>query len=194
MLQLVRKHLARRRMRVLRAMRRLKRREDGSAAIEFGFVAFPFLALVFAILETAIVFFASQSLETAVADSGRLIMTGQAQTQGFDKAAFKNSVCARIFALFDCQAGLIVDVKTYPNFPSIDYSLPLDASGNFQDNTVYQPGNPSDIVVVRLFYQWPIYVAKLQNMDGKKRLLAATLAFRNEPFAAPPPSPPPPGP
>ena len=45
-------------------------------------VAAPFLALVFAILETAIVFFAGQTLETAAADSARLIMTGQAQTTG----------------------------------------------------------------------------------------------------------------
>jgi hypothetical protein len=172
-------------------MRRLKRREDGSAAVEFAWVAWPFLALVFAILETAIVFFASQSLETAVADSGRLIMTGQAQTQGFDKAAFKNSVCSRILLFFDCQAGLFVDVKTYPSFPAIDFSLPKDAAGNFQDNTVYQPGTAGDIVVVRLFYQWPTYVAKLQNLSTKYRLLSATLAFRNEPFTAPPPSPPP---
>ena len=65
------------------AARRLLRQQDGAAAIEFGLVAAPFLALVFAILETAIVFFAGQALETAAADSARLIMTGQAQTQGY---------------------------------------------------------------------------------------------------------------
>ena len=42
-------------------------------------------------------------------------------------------------------------------------------------------------MVVRLFYQWPIYVSLLQNMSGNKRLLVATAAFRNEPFGAPPP-------
>ena len=57
----------------------------------------------------------------------------------------------------------------------------------------YQPGGPGDIVVVRLFYQWPIYVSLLSNMTGNNRLLVATSAFRNEPFGAPspPPSPPP---
>ena len=40
-------------------------------------------------------------------------MTGQAQTQGFDQAAFKNAVCAKIYGLFDCQNGVYVDVKTY---------------------------------------------------------------------------------
>lgn len=45
----------------------------------------PFLALLFAIMETGLIFFTGQALETAVADSARLIMTGQAQTQGFDQ-------------------------------------------------------------------------------------------------------------
>ena len=97
----------------LRATRRLARKEDGAAAVEFGLVAAPFLLLVFAIMETAIVFFAGQALETAVADSARLIMTGQAQTQGFNQSAFKNAVCARIYGLFDCANGVYVDVKTY---------------------------------------------------------------------------------
>src|SRR5262245_23107316 len=79
-----------RRLATAGAVRRLARQQDGAAAVEFGLVAAPFLALVFAIMETAIVFFAGQALETAVADSSRLIMTGQAQNAGFNAAAFKN--------------------------------------------------------------------------------------------------------
>ena len=45
---------------------------------------------MFAIMETALVFFASQTMETAVADSARLIMTGQAQQQGFSQQQFKD--------------------------------------------------------------------------------------------------------
>jgi Flp pilus assembly protein TadG len=186
----MRKRVARRRLLALRAMRRLARKEEGTAAIEFGMVAAPFLLLTFAIMETALVFFAGQTLETAVADSSRLIMTGQAQQQGFSQAAFKNAVCARIYGLFDCANGVRIDVKTFPNFASIDLSPPLDAAGNFQENMSYQPGGASDIVVVRLFYKWPIYVSLLQNMSGNQRLLIATSAFRNEPFGATPPTPP----
>jgi Flp pilus assembly protein TadG len=167
-------------------MRRFAREQSGVAAVEFGFVALPFLAVIFAILETSLVFFAGQALESAVADSARLIMTGQAQQQGFDKAAFKNSVCAKIYGLFDCQAGLYLDVKTFPSFASITMPTPLDDDGKFVDNTTYTPGGPGDIVVVRMFYQWPIYVSllDLSDMAGGKRLLIATAAFRNEPYAA----------
>ncbi len=155
-------------------------------AVEFALVAAPFLALVFAIMETAIVFFASQALETATSDSARLIMTGQAQSQGLDAATFKQSVCAKIFGLFNCANGVYVDVKTYSSFSSIDTSLPIDANGNLKTNFSYQPGGPGDIVVVRLIYQWPVYVSllglNLSDMSGSKRLLVGTAAFRNEPY------------
>jgi Flp pilus assembly protein TadG len=182
MLQLMNKRFARRRLLAIRTMRRLARKQDGTAAIEFGMVAAPFLLLVFAIIETALVFFAGQTLETAVADSARLIMTGQAQNQGFDQTAFKNAVCAKIYGLFDCANGVKVDVKTYASFGAINLAPPLDADGNFQNTMNYQPGGPGDIVVVRLFYQWPVFVTLLQNMAGNKRLLIATSTFRNEPY------------
>src|SRR5436305_7484736 len=180
------KRLTRARMINVRIVRRFARGEDGAAAVEFAMVAAPFLALMFAIMETALVFFASQTLETAVADSARLIMTGQAQSQSFSQAQFKTSVCAKISGLFDCAGGLQIDVKTYSSFGSVDNSAPLDANGNLKTNFGYHPGGPGDIVVVRLMYQWPVYASllgfNLGNMAGNKRLIMATAAFRNEPY------------
>src|SRR5438270_124247 len=154
--------------------RRFIRHQDGAAAVEFAMVAAPFLAMTFAIIETAIVFFAGQALETAGVDSARLIMTGQAQTQGFDQTKFKQAVCARIFGLFNCNGSLYIDVKSYTSWSSVNTSLPVDASGNVQSGTFgYQPGGPSDIVVMRLMNQWPIYVSllgpSLSNSAGHQR-------------------------
>src|SRR5215472_12297774 len=91
---------------------RLIERQEGTAAVEFAIVAAPFLALVFAIMETALVFFAGQALETAVAQSSRWIMTGQAQTAaggGFQASDFSNKVCSYVTGLFNC-AGIMVNV------------------------------------------------------------------------------------
>ena len=167
--------------------RRFARQQDGAAAIEFALVAAPFLAMVFAIMETAVVFFAGQALETAGSDSARLIMTGQAQTQGFDQAKFKQAVCARIYGLFSCNSGLYVDVKNYSSFAAINTAKPIDSNGNVQTGSFgYAPGGPGDIVVVRLMYQWPVYVSllglNLSDSAGSKRLLMSTIAFRNEPY------------
>jgi Flp pilus assembly protein TadG len=169
-----------------RMVRRFLRRKDGAVAVEFAMVAAPFLALVFAILETAIVFFAGQTLETATADSARLIMTGQAQKSGFSQAQFKQEVCSRVYGLFDCVNGVQVDVRTYAAFSAINNAKPVDANGNLTVTPTYSPGGPGDIVVVRLLYQWPVYVSllglNLSDVANSKRLIMATAAFRNEPY------------
>ena len=43
---------------------------------------------MYAIIQTAVVFYKRQVLETATADAARLIMTGQAQKQGLNEAEF----------------------------------------------------------------------------------------------------------
>ncbi len=166
-------------------VRALRRRDDGAVAVEFGLVLAPFLAVLFAILETAMVFFAGQTLETAVATSSRLILTGQAQNGGLNQATFKEAVCARIYGLFDCADGLTVDVKKYTVFADADLRRPVDEDGNVKPGS-YDPGGPCEIVVVRLIYQFPVYAAfmgyDLSDMSGNKRLLVATSVFRNEPY------------
>jgi Flp pilus assembly protein TadG len=169
-----------------RFLRRFGRAQDGAAAVEFALVAAPFLALLFAIIETAFVFFAGQSLEYAVAQAGRLVMTGQADAAGFDQTAFKNAVCAKVVALFDCQAKLYANVQTYASFAAASTTPPYQNGQLDTTRMNYTPGNPGDIVVVSLYYQWPIYVSlfsnALANQSGNNRLLIATSAFRNEPY------------
>ena len=167
-------------------LRRFRRNRRGSAAVEFALVAPLFFGLLFAIIELAMVFFASQVLETATQDSARMIMTGQAQNASFTQAQFKNLVCSKLTVMFDCVNGVSIDVRSYPQFSSINIADPIDADRKFVPPNNYLPGNPGDVVVVRLFYQWPLYVTGLgfniANISGSKRLLTATAAFQNEPY------------
>ena len=174
-----------RRLLPARLARRFVRQQDGAAAVEFALVAAPFLALVFALLETAFVFFASQTLEAIAADAARLVMTGQAQTANYTKEDFKAAVCTRVTGLFDCANNMTVNVKTYANFAAYSYTPPV-TGGVLNTTEAYTPGGPGCIVVVTLYYQWPIYVSMyntaLSNLNGNKRLLVATSVFRNEPY------------
>jgi Flp pilus assembly protein TadG len=168
-------------------LRRFARAKSGAAAVEFALVAVPFLALLFAIIETALVFFANQALEYAVAQSSRLILTGQAQDANLDQASFKTKVCESVTALFDCANKLQVNVQDYSKFADASTTPPYDSNGQLDTSKlVYQPGGPNDVVVVSLYYQWPIYVrllnGNLSNQNGNNRLLIATAAFRNEPY------------
>jgi Flp pilus assembly protein TadG len=176
-------------------LRRFRRNRGGSAAVEFALVAPVFFALLFAIIETALMFFASQVLETVTANSARMVLTGQAQTAGYLTGSdFKSGVICQLGSvanvLFDCTNGIYIDVESYSSFGSVPFNSQIDASNNFINNMKYCPGNGGDIVVVRLFYQWPLFVTGLgyniANLSGSKRLLAATAAFRNEPFLANP--------
>jgi Flp pilus assembly protein TadG len=166
-------------------LHRFRRNRRGDAIVQFALVAPVFFALLFAIMETAIMFFASQVLETITQNSARMILTGQAQTASYTQSQFKTYVCGQIPALFNCTS-LYVDVEAYNSFSSISINSQVDGSGNFINNMQYSPGGPGDIVVVKLFYQWPIFVTGLgyniSNMSGNQRLLVATAAFQNEPF------------
>jgi Flp pilus assembly protein TadG len=170
--------------------RRFRRSRRGSAAVEFALVAPVFFALLFAIIETGLVFFADQVLETVTQDSARMIQTGQAQSAAYTQAQFKTYVCTQVPALFNCN-NIYVDVQSYKNsFSNVVISTQIDGTNNFINNMKYCPGNASDIVVVRLFYQWPLFVTGLgyniSNLAGSMRLLSATAAFQNEPFLANP--------
>ncbi len=166
---------------------RFLRDDNGVTTIEFAFVAVPFIALMFAILETAIVFLAGQVLETAVGNAGRFVRTGQAQSGGITAAEFKANICADVFNLFDCEAGLKIDVRTFPTFDSVDVTAPKDEDGNFDpEDFDFAIGEAGDIVLVRAYYEWPVIVPRLgndlANLPNGKHLLGAAAAFKNEPF------------
>jgi Flp pilus assembly protein TadG len=160
---------------------------NGSAAVEYAMVSLPFLGLVFAIIQTAIIFMAQQQLETATEQAGRLILTGQAQNASLTQTQFATKVCNQISALFNCNK-LMIDVETATAFSSAVTSAPtLTFSGNTVTNTwLYEPGNPGDIVVMRVMYQWPLVKGplsfNLSNLSNGNRLLMATAVFRNEPY------------
>jgi hypothetical protein len=95
-------------------------------------------------------------------------------------------VCSQVPALFSCP-NIYIDVQNYKSsFANITISSQIDGNSNFINNMQYNPGGPCDVVVVRLFYQWPLFVTGLgydiSNLTGHKRLLSATAAFKNEPY------------
>jgi Flp pilus assembly protein TadG len=169
-------------------LRRFVRHSEAMTTVEFGFLAAPFVTTLFAILQTAFLFFAGQTLETATATSARLIFTGQAQLAGWSAAQFKSEVCNQIHGIFNCSSGVYVDVETYSSFAAVDTGLPI-SNGSLNTSALgYNPGGPGDIVMLRVYYQYPVFVSllgfNLANLSGGQNLLAATAVFKNEPYAA----------
>ena len=168
---------------------RFRRNRRGSAAVEFALIAPLFFCMLFAILETAIVFFAGQVLENATLETARLILTRQAQTSALTEADFKSNLCDRIKVMFNCQGNLgalTVDIKSFAPGATFTITDPIVA-GSLTGPFVYAlpPSGSPNTIVVRAFYQWPLFVTRLGydigNLNGGKRLLSATAAFHVEP-------------
>ena len=162
----------------------LLRAESGATAVEFAFVAAPFLALLYAILETALVFFAQQVLQTATTQAARAIMTGQAQSQSMTATQFQQSVCTHATTLFNCS-NVYVTVNTFSSFSSVSMPSPIQ-NGKFSGASMsYSPGGPGDIEIVQVYYPWPVFSGPLgfalSNTSNGNDVLIATAAFRNEP-------------
>jgi Flp pilus assembly protein TadG len=178
--------------RLLPIAKRFDNNEKGSTVVEFALVAIPFFACFFAIVEIGLVFFAGQVLETAVGDAGRLILTGQAQSQNFQLSDFKNRICTTsVQTLFNCS-NIAVDVRPATSFSTADFSMPTNATTHMLDTSSfgYANTNPCDIVVVRVIYEWPTFVRGL-GLDlasaasaSHKHILMSTAAFRNEPYSS----------
>lgn len=166
-------------------LHRFRRDTSGTTAIEFGIVATPFFALMIALIEVSLVFFANFTLENAVDKAARLIRTGQAQEQGFSEAQFKQSICDGVSGVYDCIGGLKLDVTKFSDFAGVSLPDPLDADGELRNDFGFDPGTAGDVIIVRAFYEWSLianFPGGLGNMPSGGRLLTATAAFRNEPF------------
>lgn len=129
---------------------------------------------------------------------------GTPKTDSQKLAAFKKTLCdpappngvrSMLTYLFDC-AKITVDVRSYAKcFSGADMASPI-VNGKVDPNFTaqYSPGGPTDVVVVRVMYPWDTWVVgwpyrglsilmDFSNIDGNRRLLLASAAFRNEPFA-----------
>jgi Flp pilus assembly protein TadG len=169
------------------SIRRFWRRRDGVAAMEFGLVVVPFLALILAILQVALVTLAQSVLETATEESTRLILTGQASAQNMSQTQFVNLVCSNLVSMFNCS-NLMVDVQSVGSFATANTAAPtltFNGNGSVSNAWSYNLGSAGSIVVARVMYQWPILLGplgiNLSNLSNGNHLLLATAVFENEP-------------
>jgi Flp pilus assembly protein TadG len=161
----------------------------GATAVEFALVAAPFLAITVALIQTFLVFFAQGMLETVVRNTGRLIMTGQVQSQQMTANAFKTNVCNQGAILFTC-ANLLVDVQVASQWSAANTGMPVltfNGSGGVTNVWQFNPGTAGDIVVVRVMYLWPVFFGpiafNMANQPNGTRMIMASAAFQNEPAA-----------
>lgn len=192
-------------------LRRFRRSQDGVAAVEFAFVAAPFLALLFAIFETALMFWTNQILEESLSQVSRSLVTGQSRTLytgatgTVNATKFRNNICALApTGLIDCSK-LYIDVRVYNSFAAATSgtsgSNPVAGGGLNTTGFTYTQPQGNDIVVVRAVLDYNLFLtgwasAGLANIGppgSGRRGIVVSMAFRAEPFVASGATPPPAG-
>ncbi len=172
----------------------------GATALEFAILGIPFMALLFGIIELAVIFFIGSIIEHATAEASRDIRTGEFQSAGNSSAAFKDAICANMSGVGSCD-NLRVDVISAATGKFTDLSLPSspeECTGSQEEIDDCQSAPPvlpadtytatigGDVVIVRTQYfhtlAVPSALTKLANSSGNTRVITAVTAFRNEPF------------
>jgi Flp pilus assembly protein TadG len=168
-----------------KVVRRMKNEEDGVTAIEFSMLAFPFFMLLMAIIETSLMFFAGQMLESAVDDVGRQIRTGQLDNN-MTEVDLRDAICEEAELLFTCDK-INIDMQVVANFDDL-----AEKPGPNEDDELdpadfnFQAAGPRQVVMVTVMTEWPIYTNYLQQYLSKlasgNALLTAVAVFQTEPW------------
>ncbi len=188
--------------RFLASLRRAPRRRPilgdrrGAVIVEFALVAFPFCALLFAILQASLAYLAQETLESAVEVAARTIVTGQTQaadvqslTQGLTRQQlaerFRRKGCESLPSFMSCSR-LYVDVRSLsqgaPQSSDV-LDLAFDALGKPTSNFAYDLGGQGSIVMVRFVYLWPMRVTPIGDAHGApagQTMLMATSVSKSE--------------
>lgn len=171
----------------LARLRTLRRDRKAATIIEFAAVAAPFIALILATLQTSLVFFAQQTLETVSEETSRQLMTGTVQKAKMSQDDFHQIACNNLPIFMKC-ANLMIDVQTADSFADVDTGIPsvYNDDHTVKTNWQFKTGGAGDIVVMRTMYLFPVIGGplgfSLANAEGNKRLLVATAVFQTEPY------------
>jgi Flp pilus assembly protein TadG len=172
----------------MRLIARFATERQGATVVEFALLLPVLLFTVMAVIQISWVLMATQHLENATADLGRLVRTGQVQGQKIDKQGMQALLCQKLSPMLSCSAtNLFLEVRIIPDFGPTAIAWPIDKDGKFTGSGAYQVGAGGEVVMVRCFYQFSVWLPligpALSNMPNGNRMLVSTAAFRNEPFS-----------
>ena len=163
------------------------RSTKGAAAVEFALVAGPLIFLLCSCIELSMILLLSVTLDNATDLASRNIRTGITTSSNSSVATFKQAICNNMGWLAStCTGSLQVDVETYNNFADVP-TTDLIKNGQFDTaNFNYNIGTGSQIQLVRVYYEWPLFTpfldAALSKLGNGDAVVSSKVVFRNEPF------------
>lgn len=148
----------------------------GQTTVEFAMVALVFFALLFALIDLAVMLYVNLTMQQAVREGARYAVTGQGGDGG-RRAAMISKIRESSNNLYDKNAY-------DPKDPTVSVVSPRDVGfSNYTGRPVDDTGQPDEIVMVRLRYDWPLMTPVLRPFftDGKYSFTVSA-TMKNEPW------------
>ena len=189
---------------LMHPVKRIRKSESGSTALEFGVLAIPFFMIIVATVETLVAFAGEQILVNAVDKMSRQLRTGEitfnmGRTTDLTEAEFRELFCNEINIVLSCSntissdQKLFIDLKNVVNYSDIDVGIPKVNSADYAELDTsgfeYSPGGSGSINMLRVYYKWDVtvdlirpYITNIRpGAEGSEYyLMVSTMAFRNE--------------
>jgi len=165
----------------------LARDKEGTVAIEFAFVAIPFIWLLIGLIELSLFFTTSSLLAESANVGAREIRVGNLEGNPDPEAAFQKIVCDRAAIFIPCddiqfQVSVVPD-GSYFTAGGMDATFNLDGS---LQGAGYEDGAQSSVMLVRLVYYYPFMTpvigSLLSDTGGTTRMILNTIVMKNEPY------------
>lgn len=176
-----------------RRRRGFARDDGGATAIEFAIVATPFFGFILLILQVGLYHFSMQSLDFAVRQAGRVVMTGQVAASAVTAGAFKSTyICPKVFVTIVCdklvlnsfRVGKVSDPKAssgvYAHIDATARRLKDPATDPTQQS--FCLGGPGDYIYIDAAYPYPNFVRRLLDTKAETSwMLRSSTVIFNEP-------------
>ncbi len=159
--------------------------KDGTTAVEFAMIAFPFFFIIFATIETSLIFVSELALDHGVKRVQSRIETGELQKNKTSESEFRSLLCQDASFIIDCSK-VVFDLKSYDDYASVPVATPLKNGDVDSTGFGYALPAADKIAALRVFYKYPMHVDFLRKLntgmaDGSQ-LLAEIATFRTEAF------------
>lgn len=184
---------------------KVRRNNDGSAAVEFAFTAPLLITVIVGIMEFSMILFLNAVLEGSLRDAARFGVTGFTPGGLNREDVIVDKIASATMGLVPINASNVTTLA-YSDFSEVGQPEPYiddnpangqydagesftDINGNGQwDADMGTPGlgGACDVVVYRVETEWPLLLGLLSSTIGSPYTLSASTAVRNEPYASTP--------
>jgi len=159
---------------------------EGATAIEFAFLAMPYLLLSLGIIEISLMFASESMLEGATTRAARTVKTGQLQQSGAAdlESNFRTTLCNYAPVLIRCE-DIVIEAKVMESFADYDSMQPQFDEDGMMESDGFALGGSSEKILIRVAYNYTAFtplVGQILWGPDSSRLFVSTIVLQSEPY------------